>query len=162
MVLEIGREAIDFEALDHEGKSFKLSSLKGKRIILYFYPKDDTPGCTNEAISLSSYYDCFKKLGYEIIGVSTDSVESHQKFRNKYNIPFTLIADVNKEVVQKYGVWGEKKRFGKTYFGINRTTFIIDENFKIKHIIKKVDTKNHAQQIAKIENINLEQCKFTN
>ncbi len=160
--LKPGMPAPDFEALDDEGKPFRLSDLRGKKVILYFYPKDDTPGCTNEAISLSHYYDCFRKLGYEIVGVSIDSVESHQKFKQKYNIPFKLIADTDKKVVQLYGVWGEKKRFGKTYYGTHRVTFIIDENGVIRHVIEKVDTKHHAEQIAQLEGINLEKCEYEN
>lgn len=121
---------------------------KAKKAILYFYPRDNTPGCTKEACSLRDDYKKLKKLGFEVIGVSPDSEESHKKFTDKFKLPFKLIADVDKKLAKKYGVWVKKNMYGREYFGIKRTTFLI-ENGKIKDIIKTVDTKDHANQILK-------------
>ena len=145
--LKEGDKAPDFESIDQNGNPVKLSDYKGKKVILYFYPKDMTPGCTAEAKNLKEHYELLKEKGFEIIGVSADDVKRHQKFIEKYELPFTLIADTDKKVINAYGVWGPKKFMGKTFDGIHRTTFIIDEEGKIIKIISKVKTKEHAQQI---------------
>lgn len=145
--LSIGDNAPDFSGSDQNGNNIKLADFKGKKLVLYFYPKDNTPGCTAEACSLRDGYARFLAQGYQIVGVSVDSVASHQKFTEKYSLPFSLIADTDKKIVEDYGVWGEKKFMGKTYMGTVRTTFIIDENGIIQDIIEKVDTKNHTEQI---------------
>ncbi len=146
-LLEVGTRAPDFESKDHNGASFRLSDLKGKKVILYFYPKDFTPGCTKEAQNLRDAYKELQEKGFEIIGVSPDSVESHKKFVEKHQLPFRLIADEEKKIVRLYGVWGEKKRFGKTYEGVHRITYLIDEEGIIRGVIKKVKPSEHAQQI---------------
>ncbi|MDR2293004.1 MAG: thioredoxin-dependent thiol peroxidase [Prevotellaceae bacterium] len=146
--LNTGNKAPDFSGIDQNGKIIKLADFKGKKLVLYFYPKDNTSGCTAEACSLRDGYARFLQLGYEIVGVSTDSIASHQKFAEKYTLPFSLIADIDKKIVEDYGVWGEKKFMGKTYMGTIRTTFIIDANGIIENIIEKVDTKNHTEQIT--------------
>jgi peroxiredoxin Q/BCP len=144
-----GIPAPDFTALDQSGNVITLSELKGQKIILYFYPKDDTPGCTAEACSLRDNYSLLKDMGYYIIGVSPDKADSHHKFIDKYNLPFPLIPDTENEILNKYGVWGPKKFMGKSYEGVNRTTFVIDENGIIEKIITKVDTKDHAGQLVR-------------
>ncbi len=126
-----------------------LKKLKGKKLILYFYPKDNTPGCTNEALNLKEHYDNLKKDGFEVIGVSPDSEERHKKFIEKYDLPFQLIPDTEKKILNDFGVWGEKKNYGRTYMGVHRTTFIIDENGIILKIFPKVKTKEHYEQIMK-------------
>lgn len=149
MALVIGDKIPASLGKDQNGKEVVSKDFEGKKLALYFYPKDNTPGCTAQACSLRDGYQDLIKEGYAIVGVSVDSEESHQKFITKYELPFTLIADTNKQLVEAFGVWQEKKNFGKTYMGAVRTTFIIDENGIIKHIIegRKVDTKNHSQQI---------------
>lgn len=144
-MLKVGNKAKDFTLEDTNGNKVKLSNFKGKNIILYFYPKDMTPGCTKEACSFRNNFDKFKDM--EILGVSIDSKESHKKFTDKYNLPFRLLSDLNGKVSELYGVYKEKKMFGKSFFGIKRTTFLIDKNFRIKHIFKTVDTSNHANQV---------------
>lgn len=145
--LKVGDKAPDFQAIDQDGRSISLTDYKGKKIILYFYPKDNTPGCTDEACSLRDGYDDLTQSGYDVIGVSADSEKSHQGFISKHNLPFRLIADTDKKVIQAYGAWGEKKMYGKSYEGIIRTTFIISEDGTIEEIIDKVKTKNHASQV---------------
>ena len=141
-----GNKAPDFSGKNQEGKSVKLSSFKGKKnIILYFYPKDMTPGCTTEACDFRDQYKQFKNT--TILGVSIDSPERHQKFIAKYNLPFDLIADENKKIVEKYGVWQEKKLYGKTFMGIIRSTFIIDKNGVIYKIFTKVKVKEHVEEV---------------
>lgn len=147
--LVIGNKAPDFTGKDQDGKQITLSSYKGKKVILYFYPKDQTPGCTQEACNLRDNIGVLSEEGYEVLGVSTDDVASHKEFQEKYNLPFSLIADVDKSINQKYGVWIEKERDGKKYWGTARVTFIIDEHGTITNIIDKVDTKEHASQILK-------------
>jgi peroxiredoxin Q/BCP len=142
-----GSIAPHFTSLDQNGKQVSLTDFKGKKIILYFYPKDDTPGCTAQACNLRDNYSDLIKNGFQVIGISTDSIKSHKKFEDKYSLPFPLVADEDKKIVELYGVWGEKKFMGKTYDGINRTTFLIDEEGKIKKIITKPDTKNQTQQV---------------
>jgi thioredoxin-dependent peroxiredoxin len=127
--------------------------LKGKKTILYFYPKDNTPGCTAEACSLRDNYELLKSKGFEVIGVSPDSEKSHKSFTDKFTLPFKLIADTEKEILQAFGVWGEKKMYGKSYMGVLRKTFIISEKGIIEKIIDKVDTKEHAKQILEEMNI---------
>lgn len=137
----------DLLGLDQDGKEVKVSDYKGRKIALYFYPKDNTSGCTAEACSLRDGYDELKKAGYEIIGVSKDSAQSHRGFIEKQNLPFRLIADTDTTLQKQFGVWAEKKMYGRTYMGTLRHTFLIDENGVIEKVIEKVDTKNHAQQI---------------
>lgn len=145
--LTVGSIAPEISANDHNGKPFSLKALQGKKVILYFYPKDDTPGCTAEACNFRDNYTALKKKGFEVVGVSVDDEKKHQKFITKYELPFTLIADTDKKVVEDYGVWGLKKFMGREYMGTNRVTFIIGEDGKIEHIFDKVDTKNSTQQV---------------
>ena len=149
MALTAGSKAPDFNVTDQDGKPVKLSDFKGKKVVLYFYPKDQTPGCTAEACNLRDNYKVLQKQGYEVLGVSTDNEKSHQKFIAKEKLPFRLLADVDKEVHQKYGTWVEKSMYGRKYMGTARVTFIIDEKGAIEEIIEKVDTKNHTDQILK-------------
>ncbi len=142
-----GQKAPDFKAKDQNGNSISLSDFSGKDVILYFYPKDDTPGCTAEACSFRDNYQSLLKEGFEVLGVSTDDEKSHQKFITKYSLPFSLIADTDKKIVEAYGVWVEKNMYGKKYMGVARKTFIIDKNGLIKKIIDKVDTKNSSEQV---------------
>ncbi|MBR9833140.1 thioredoxin-dependent thiol peroxidase [Acidiluteibacter ferrifornacis] len=145
--LKVGDKVPEFQGKDENGNTVKSSDYKGKKLIVYFYPKDMTPGCTNQACNLRENYESLKSKGFEILGVSADSEARHQKFIEKYNLPFQLIADTEKEVINQFGVWGPKKFMGKEYEGINRTTFVIDEEGKILSIIDKVKTKDHTQQI---------------
>lgn len=145
--LSEGQKAPDFTANDQNGKRVSLSDFLGKDVILYFYPKDDTPGCTAEACSFRDNYQSLLKEGFEVLGVSTDDERSHQKFITKYNLPFSLISDTDKGIVQAYGVWVEKNMYGKKYMGVARKTFVIDKNGLIRKIIDKVDTQNSSGQI---------------
>ena len=145
--LKEGDKAPDFSAPNQNGKLVSLKDFKGKKVVLYFYPKDDTPGCTAEACDLRDNYADLKAAGYEVIGVSADTEKSHLKFVEKYQLPFTLLADVDKKICMDYGIWGEKKFMGKTYDGIHRTTFLISENGIVEKIITKVETKKHSSQI---------------
>jgi peroxiredoxin Q/BCP len=147
MALTVGSQAPDFTVNDQDGKSVSLSGLKGKKIVLYFYPKDMTPGCTLEACSLRDNYKALQKAGYEVFGISSDDEKSHRKFIEKEKLPFRLLADTDKAVHEKYGTWVEKSMYGRKYMGTARVTFIIDEKGIISEIIEKVDTKNHADQI---------------
>jgi len=144
-----GTPAPDFTSVDQAGNTITLSKLKGQKIILYFYPKDDTPGCTAEACSLRDNYTLLKEKGYLIFGVSPDKAVSHNKFIDKYKLPFQLIPDTDKTILNAYGVWGPKKMLGKSYEGVIRTTFVIDEKGIIQKIITKVDTKDHAGQLVR-------------
>lgn len=145
--LEIGKKAPAFKGADQNGNIRSLKEFEGKKLVIYFYPKDDTPGCTAQACDLRDNYKKLLKAGYAVIGVSPDTEIKHQKFIAKYKLPFDLIADVDTKIAQKYGVWGEKSMYGRKYMGIIRTTFIIDEKGKIEDIIEKVDTKDHTAQI---------------
>jgi len=145
--LEVNQKAPAFEATNQDGKSISLAQFNGKKLVLYFYPKDDTPGCTKEACNLRDNYEVLKNNGYEILGVSPDGESKHQKFISKYDLPFDLLADPDHKVSEAYGVWVEKNMYGKTYMGIKRTTFVIDETGTIEEIIKNVKTDNHANQI---------------
>jgi len=149
MSLSIGDKAPDFTVNDQDGKPVKLSSLKGKKVVLYFYPKDMTPGCTTEACNLRDNYKLLMKQGYEVLGISTDNEKTHQKFIAKENLPFRLLADTDKKVHDLYGTWIEKSMYGRKYMGTARNTFVIDEKGVIEEIIEKVDTKNHTDQILK-------------
>ena len=146
--LKSGDKAPEFSGKDQDGNPVSLSDFKGNKLVLYFYPKDSTPGCTTQACNLRDNYDLLLKQGYKVLGVSADSEKSHQKFIEKNNLPFPLIADTEKEILQSYGVWGEKKMMGKTFMGANRTTFIIDEEGIIEDVISKVKTKDHTAQIV--------------
>ncbi len=147
ITLKIGDKAPYFKGKDQNGNYVQLDDFAGKNLILYFYPKDNTPGCTAEACNLRDNYALFLKKGYAVVGISADNEKSHQKFIEKFNLPFPLIADTDKEILKAYGVWGPKKFMGRTYDGINRTTFVISEVGIISEIIEKVDTKNHSQQL---------------
>ncbi|NWJ50708.1 MAG: thioredoxin-dependent thiol peroxidase [Bacteroidetes bacterium] len=147
--LKVGSIAPLFSSVDQAGNDINLESLRGQKVILYFYPKDDTPGCTAEACSLRDGFSILKKNGYVIIGVSPDNSAKHLKFIDKYNLPFPLIPDSDKNILKAYEVWGPKKFMGKSYDGVIRTTFVIDENGIINKIITKVDTKNHFDQLVK-------------
>jgi peroxiredoxin Q/BCP len=151
MAVKVGSKAPDFKIPDQDGNIVKLADFKGKKIVLYFYPKDQTPGCTAQSCNLRDNYKLLQKQGYEIIGVSTDSEKSHRNFITKQKLPFTLLADFDKTLHEKYGTWAEKSMYGRTYMGTVRTTFIIDEAGKIEEIIGKVNTKNHTDQILKKE-----------
>ncbi|RZL29021.1 MAG: thioredoxin-dependent thiol peroxidase [Pedobacter sp.] len=146
-ILKEGDKAPAFTSKDQNGNSVSLSEFKGKKVVLYFYPKDSTPGCTAEACDFRDNYQGLKAQGIEVLGVSIDDEKSHQKFITKYDLPFTLLADTDKAIVEAYGVWGEKSMYGKKYMGTNRTTFIIDEEGNIAHIISKVDTKAPTAQV---------------
>lgn len=146
-MLNIGDRMPDFEVLDQDGNKVSSKDLAGKRTIIYFYPKDNTSGCTAEACNLRDNYDALTAQGYNVIGVSKDSAASHRKFADKYELPFTLLSDTSTQMLQAFGAWGEKKMYGKTVLGTIRRTFIFDENGALERIIEKVDTKNHASQI---------------
>lgn len=149
MALQVGDKAPNALGVNQDGKEIKLEDMAGKKVVLYFYPRDNTPGCTAEACSLRDGYDNLRKAGYEVIGVSADSASSHQKFISKQNLPFNLIADSDKKLSETFGTWGEKSLYGKKYMGMFRTTFLLDENGIITRIIlpKEVNTKDHASQI---------------
>jgi len=147
MSLQIGSPAPAFSANNQNGELKTLANYSGKKLVLYFYPKDDTPGCTAEACSLRDNYEALLAHGYAILGVSPDKEAKHQKFIEKYNLPFDLLADTDNAVALAYGVWVEKSMYGRKYMGIARTTFVIDEKGNLSEIIDKVDTKNHANQI---------------
>ena len=149
MAIKIGDKAPEILGINQDGKEIKLSGFKGRKIVLYFYPKDNTSGCTSEACSFRDEYSEFKKAGYKVIGVSADSAASHQKFISKNDLPFDLISDTDKTLAEQFGTWGEKTLYGKKYMGMFRTTFLIDENGIITQIFlpKEIKTKEHAKQI---------------
>ena len=146
MVTE-GTTAPTFKTIDDNGEQVSLKDFRGQKVVLYFYPKDDTPGCTKEACSFRDAYSKFKKQGIKLLGVSPDSEASHKKFVTKYKLPFTLLADQDHSIAEAYGVWGEKKFMGRTYIGVLRTTFLIDERGKIKKIFEKVKPEDHATEV---------------
>lgn len=148
-MIKIGDKMPQFEVVDQNGKKVKSDDLLGKKTIIYFYPKDNTSGCTAEACNLRDNYEAMVAKGYNVIGVSKDSATSHKKFAEKYQLPFTLLADTSTEMIQAFGAWGEKSLYGRKYMGTLRETFIFDENGVLVEIIDKVDTKNHAAQILK-------------
>ena len=149
MALQVGDKAPSILGVNQDGKEIKLADFAGKKLVLYFYPKDSTPGCTAQACSLRDNYSELQKAGYEVIGVSADSASSHQKFISKQNLPFNLVADTDKKLSEIFGTWGEKSMYGRSYMGMFCTTFIIDETGTITRILlpKEINTKNHAAQI---------------
>lgn len=148
-MLKIGDKMPDFKVMDQNGNMVSSGDLLGKKTVIYIYPKDNTSGCTAEACNLRDNHEAMTAKGYNVIGVSKDSVKSHKNFAEKYELPFTLLADTSTEMIQAFGAWGEKSMYGKKYMGIVRTTFVFDENGILTEIIEKVDTKNHAAQILK-------------
>lgn len=148
-MLKIEDKAPDFKAVDGDGRTVALSDYKGKKLVIYFYPKDNTPGCTAEACDLRDNYHRFQAAGYEILGVSKDSEKSHRGFAEKYSLPFRLVADTDTAILQAYDAWGEKSLYGKKYMGALRKTYVIDEHGVITDIIDKVNTKAHSAQILK-------------
>jgi thioredoxin-dependent peroxiredoxin len=146
-VIEEGKPAPDFELQSDSGELVKLSELRGRPVVLYFYPKDDTPGCTTEACEFRDAYDVFRERGAEVLGVSPDDIASHQKFKSKHELPFTLLADPDHAVAEKYGVWGERKFAGRSYMGINRSTFIIDEEGKVARAMMGIKAAGHAAKV---------------
>lgn len=149
IALKAGDKAPDFESIDQDGNAVKLSDFKGKKLVIYFYPKDNTPGCTAESCNLRDNYDVLIKQGYEVLGVSTDGEKSHKKFIAKYDLPFSLLADTDKSVHNAFGVWDMKKFMGREYMGTLRSTFVIDEKGILEEVIEKVKTKDHTAQILK-------------
>ena len=150
-MLKIGDKMPDFEVMDQDGNKVSSKDLIGKKTIIYFYPKDNTSGCTAEACNLRDNHEVLTAKGYNVIGVSKDSVKSHKNFKEKHSLPFTLLSDTSKEMLQAFGAWGEKKMYGKTVMGTIRKTFIFDEDRTLIEIIEKVDTGNHAAQILKLK-----------
>ena len=146
-MLKEGTTAPAFKTTDQNGETVSLKDLRGQKVVLYFYPKDDTPGCTKEACSFRDAYSKFKKQDITVLGVSPDKEASHQKFVTKYQLPFTLLADTDHSIAESYGVWGEKKFMGRTYMGVHRTTFLIDEKGKIRKIFEKVEPEDHASEV---------------
>jgi thioredoxin-dependent peroxiredoxin len=147
MALKAGDKAPDFEVSDQNGKTVKLSDFLGKKVVLYFYPQDNTPTCTVEACNLRDNYSALKAKGYEVLGVSPDSAKKHTNFIKKFSLPFTLLADTDNKIIESYGLWAEKQMFGKKYMGVLRTTFLIDEKGVIERVIDDVKSKEHAEQI---------------
>ncbi len=154
MTLKIGDQAPVFQGVNQDGKEVSLTDYKGKKIVLYFYPKDNTEGCTNQACNLRDHYKELTKEGYVVIGVSKDTERIHKRFAAKYTLPFSLLADTELSIHHQYGVWGEKILYGRNYMGTIRTTFIIDEKGKIENIISKVNTKEHTEQILTTQTTN--------
>lgn len=148
--LKVGDKAPDFSGTNENGEPLSLSDFSGRKLVLFFYPQDNTPGCTLEACNLRDNYSKLKKAGFALLGVSPDSERKHRNFIKKFNLPFPLLADTEQETLQAYGVWGAKKFMGRSYIGVHRTTFIIDENGIIEGIIEKVKTRNHTRQILEV------------
>jgi thioredoxin-dependent peroxiredoxin len=146
-MVEEGQEAPDFELTSDAGEHVRLSQFRGRPVVLYFYPKDDTPGCTAQACGIRDTYDDFEQQGAVVLGVSPDEESSHVKFKQKYGLPFTLLADPEHEVADQYGVWGERKYMGKTYWGVERSTFLIDEEGRIAKVMRRVKPDTHAEQV---------------
>src|SRR5919112_5669711 len=147
--LQVGEKAPPFSGKDQDGNTVSLKDFKGRKVVLYFYPEDDTPTCTTQACNLRDNYAILKKAGYEIVGISPNDEKSHQKFKAKFQLPFTLLADSERRIIEKYGVWGEKKLYGRTYDGLHRTTFVLDEKGVIEKIFLKPHSKVHAEEIMK-------------
>lgn len=145
--LKKGRKVPSFSVTDQSGESFSLKDYEGKKVVLFFYPRDNTPTCTEEACNLRDNYQMLQEKGFEVIGVSTDSARKHKNFIKKYELPFRLIADTDNKLTEAFGVWGEKQLFGRKYMGLVRTTFVIDEKGKVAHVIDKVKAKNHTEQL---------------
>jgi len=152
MLVKIGDKVPDIKVKDMNGKDVSLKDFKGKRLVVYFYPKDDTPGCTAEACSFRDNHEKIEKMGVKVIGISTDSIESHKKFAGKHNLPFTLLSDSEHKLAEAFGVWKLKNFMGKKFFGIERTTFVIDENGKIAYIFEKVKPQGHAEEVIDVLN----------
>jgi peroxiredoxin Q/BCP len=146
-MLKEGTTAPAFKTTDANGETVSLKDLRGQKVVLYFYPKDDTPGCTKEACSFRDEFATFKKRGITVLGVSPDNEKSHKRFETKYKLPFTLLADTDHAIAESYGVWGEKKFMGRTYMGVQRSTFLIDEKGKIKKVFEKVKPEDHASEV---------------
>ena len=146
-MVEEGKPAPEFELQSDAGETVDLAGLRGRPVVLYFYPKDDTPGCTTEACEFRDAYDRFREQGVEILGVSPDTEASHQKFKSKYELPFTLLADPEHEVAEAYGVWKEKRNYGKTYHGVERSTFVIDAEGKVARAMRGIKAAGHAAQV---------------
>jgi peroxiredoxin Q/BCP len=146
-LLAVGTKAPEFTTIDQDGKRRALSDFQGRKVILYFYPKDNTSGCTKEACAFRDHFDRFRQLNVEIVGVSIDSEKSHKSFAQKYDLPFTLLADADKSLVQAYGVWGEKSLYGKKYMGANRVTYLIDESRRVAAVFPKVKPERHAEEL---------------
>src|SRR3954463_12379615 len=149
-MVEEGKPAPDFELRSDSGETVKLSELRGKPVVLYFYPKDDTPGCTAQACGIRDSFGEFQRAGAVVLGISPDDEHSHVKFRDKYELPFTLLADTDHEVAERYGVWGEKKYMGRSYMGVNRWTFVIDEDGNIKKVLPNVKPATHADDVLAV------------
>jgi len=147
-VVSEGKKAPDFTALDDRGEKIKLSDFKGRNVVLFFYPKDDTPGCTVEACSFRDALPRFEGIDAVVLGISPDSVKSHQKFKEKFKLPYTLVADAEHAIAEKYGVWAEKSMYGRKYWGVARTTFIVDQTGKIAKVFEKVKPEGHASEVA--------------
>src|SRR3954453_11690691 len=148
--LQEGTPAPDFELATDTGETVKLSDLRGKQVVLYFYPKDDTPGCTTQACGIRDTYGAFESAGAVVLGISPDDVSSHEKFKQKYSLPFTLLADEGHKVAEEYGVWGEKKYMGRTYMGVERSTFVIGEDGNLKKVMHKVKPDTHADDVLAV------------
>jgi peroxiredoxin Q/BCP len=146
-LLQVGAKAPDFNSTDQDGKKVALKGFSGKKVVLYFYPKDDTPGCTKEACAFRDHFAEFKKLGVEVLGVSVDTEKSHKSFAEKFKLPFTLVADTDKKIVDAYGVWGEKSMYGRKYMGTNRVTYLINEAGRIAAVFPKVKPEEHVEEI---------------
>ena len=151
--MNIGDQAPDLLGLDEQGNELRLSQFRGQRVVLYFYPKDNTPGCTAEACSFRDHEAELAAAGYAVVGVSADSAQSHVRFRERHGLPFHLVADTGRQLIEAFGAWGEKKMCGRTYMGILRTTFVIDEEGRIAHIFtpKQIKTKTHAEQVLALQ-----------
>jgi thioredoxin-dependent peroxiredoxin len=149
-MVEEGKPAPDFELRTDSGEAVRLSDLRGKQVVLYFYPKDDTPGCTTQACGIRDAYGEFEQSGAVVLGISPDDVESHEKFKQKYALPFTLLADDDHSVAEEYGVWGERSYLGRTYWGVERSTFVIGENGNVKKVMRKVKPDTHADAVLAV------------
>ncbi len=151
-LLIVGAEVPDVEVPDQDGQPVNLKNFKGEKLIVFFYPKDNSPSCTKEACSLRDHHDTFTEHGYKVFGVSPDSQKAHQNFINKQNLPYSLLSDPEHELTKAFGAWGEKKMYGKTYMGLLRSTFVVDEEGMISHVVPKVKTKEHAEQLLEMLN----------